>query len=70
MIALLSPRLSLEQISDAAEGLLRLADHPGRPPAARPIPVVDIQAVLEKALDLLDWQELEAPTVRKEVRSV
>jgi hypothetical protein len=59
VMALLGSTLSLQQISEAAEGLLRLADHPGRPPAARPIPVVDVQAVLEKALDIQDWQELE-----------
>lgn len=47
VITLLSPMLSLEQISDAAEGLLALAEHPGRPPAARQIPVVEVQAYLE-----------------------
>jgi hypothetical protein len=59
VMALLGSTLSLQQISEVAEGLLRLADHPGRPPAARPIPLVDVQAVLEKALDIQDWQELE-----------
>ena len=59
VVALLSPSLSLQQISDAAEGMLRMADRPDRPPAARRIPVVDVQAVLERALNLLDWQEIE-----------
>jgi hypothetical protein len=59
VVALLSPSLSLQQIIHKPESLLRLADHPSRPPAARPIPVVDVQVVLEKA----------PPCVRKEVRS-
>ncbi len=56
LIALLSPLLSLQQISDAAEGMLLLAEHSDRPPAARPITVVNVQAVLERAVSLLDWQ--------------
>ncbi len=59
VVTLLSPSLSLQQISDAAEGMLRMAERTDRPPAARPIPVVDVQAVLERALNFLDWQELE-----------
>jgi hypothetical protein len=59
VVALLTPSLSLQQISHTAEGMLLMAERPDRPPAARPIPVVDVQAVLERALNLLDWQELE-----------
>jgi hypothetical protein len=38
-----------EQISDAAEGLMLPVDHASRTYAARPLPVVDIQALLAKA---------------------
>jgi hypothetical protein len=70
VVALLSPLLSLQQISDAAEGMIRMAERPDRPPAARPIPVVDVQAVLERALNLLDWQELEDDDDRSDIQKL
>ena len=70
VVALLSPSLSLQQISDAAEGLLRMAERPDRPAAARPIPVVDVQAVLERTLNLLDWQELEEEDDRSDIQKL
>jgi hypothetical protein len=70
VIALLSPLLSLQQISDAAEGMLLMAERPDRPPAARPIPVVDVQAVLERALNLLDWQELKDDDDRSDIQKL
>jgi hypothetical protein len=56
VIALVISSLSLELIIDAAEGLLHSADHPGRPAQARPIPVEDVQAVLERVLALQEGQ--------------
>ena len=59
VMAALGSSLSLQQICRAADGLLHLADDPSQGSAARQIPVVDVQAVQERALNLLDWQELE-----------
>ncbi|QPN58854.1 hypothetical protein H8F24_06770 [Synechococcus sp. CBW1002] len=58
-MAALGSSLSLQQICRAADGLLHLADDPSQGSAARQVPVVDVQAVQERALNLLDWQELE-----------
>ena len=44
---LLAEHLSLEQIIDAAEGLIPLGSHPTRPRTAPPIPVGELQALLE-----------------------
>jgi hypothetical protein len=57
VVTLLSPSLSLQQISEAAEGLLRMAERPDRPAAAQPIPVVDVQE-LEGDDDRSDIQKL------------
>jgi hypothetical protein len=70
---LVAEHMSLMQIIEAAEGLIDLASHPTRPKHAPPMPVDELQALLEKVIDLRDWQELEedddpAP-IRKEVRS-
>ena len=35
-----------------------LADDPSQGSAARQLPVGEVQAVLERSLNLLDWQEL------------
>jgi len=47
-----------------------MAERPDRPPAARPIPVVDVQAVLERALNLLDWQELGDDDDRSDIKKL
>lgn len=59
VMAALGTSLSLQQICRAADGLLHLADDPSQGSAARQVPVVDVQAVQERALNLLDWHELE-----------
>jgi hypothetical protein len=59
VLAQANQRLSIDQIADAAERLLQLAAHPGRAERRRPVPVAELQVVLEKALDRKDWQELE-----------
>lgn len=56
---LVAEHMSLSQIIDAAEGLVKLASHPTRPKTARSIPIDELQALLEKVVDLLEWQELE-----------
>ena len=56
---LVAEHMSLRQIIDAAEGLIQLASHPTRPKTARSIPIDELQALLEKVVDLLEWQELE-----------
>jgi hypothetical protein len=63
-------RLSLDQIADATESLLQLADHPGRAERGRPVPVAELQVVLEKALDRKDWQELEEEDDRDELQKL
>jgi hypothetical protein len=59
VMAALGSSLSLQQICRAADGLLHLADDPSQGSASRQVPVVDVQAVQERALNLLDCQELE-----------
>jgi hypothetical protein len=66
VLTVLGSSLSLQQICRAADGLLRLADDPSQGSAARPVPAVDVQAVLEKTLNLLDWQELEEEDERSD----
>jgi len=56
---LVAEHMSLRQIIDAAEGLIQLASRPTRPKTARSIPIDELQALLEKVVDLLEWQELE-----------
>ena len=56
---LVAEHMSLMQIIEAAEGLIELAFHPTRPKHAPPIPIDELQALLEKVIDLRDWQELE-----------
>ena len=57
--ALVAEHMSLEQIIDAAVGLIQLASHPTRPRTAPPMPVAELQALVEKVLVLQAWQELE-----------
>ena len=57
--ALVAEHMSLEQIIDAAVGLIQLASHPTRPKTALPLPVAELQALVEKVLVLQAWQELE-----------
>jgi hypothetical protein len=59
VMAALGSSLSLQQICRAADGLLHQADDPSQGGAARQVPLVDVQALQERALNLLDWQELE-----------
>ena len=59
VMAALGSSRSLQQICRAADCLLHLADDPSQRSAARQVSVVDVQAVQERALNLLDWQELE-----------
>jgi hypothetical protein len=47
-----------------------MAERPDRPAAAQPIPVVDVQTVLERALNLLDWQELEGDDDRSDIQKL
>ncbi|MFM7394104.1 MAG: hypothetical protein ACKO3F_10525 [Cyanobium sp.] len=70
VIAALGSSLSLQQICRAADGLLHLADDPSQGSAARQVPVVDVQAVQERALNLLDWQELEDDDDRSDVQKL
>ena len=56
---LVAEHMSLRQIIDAAEGLIQLASRPTRPKTARSLPIDELQALLEKVVDLLEWQELE-----------
>jgi len=69
-MAALGSSLSLQQICRAADGLLHLADDPSQGSAARQIPVVDVQAVQERALNLLDWQELEDDDDRSDIQKL
>jgi hypothetical protein len=70
VMAALGSSLSLQQICRAANGLLHLADDPSQGSAARQIPVVDVQAVQERALNLLDWQELEDDDDRSDIQKL
>jgi hypothetical protein len=63
---LVAEHMSLEQIIDAAEGLIQLANHPTRPKTAPPLPVDEIQALLERAIELNDWQIIEDDDDRDE----
>lgn len=70
VMAALGSSLSLQQICRAADGLLHLADDPSQGSAARQVPVVDVQAVQERALNLLDWQELEDDNDRSDIQKL
>lgn len=70
VLAQATQRLSIDQIADAAEGLLQRAAHPGRAERGRPVPVAELQVVLEKALDRKDWQELEEEDDRDELQKL
>ncbi|WP_094555493.1 hypothetical protein [Synechococcus sp. 1G10] len=70
VMAALGSSLSLQQICRAADGLLHLADDPSQGSAARLVPVVDVQAVQERALNLLDWQELEDDDDRSDIQKL
>jgi hypothetical protein len=70
VMAVLGSSLSLQQICRAADGLLQLADDPSQGSAARQVPVVDVQAVQERALNLLDWQELEEEDDRSDIQKL
>ena len=59
VIALLISTLSLELIIDAAEGLLRAAAQPVRSAQALPIPIEDVQAVLERVNAIQEGQLFE-----------
>ncbi len=67
---LVAEHMSLRQIIDAAEGLIQLASHPARPKTARPMPMDELQALLEKVVDLLDWQELEDDDDRSDTQKL
>lgn len=70
VMAVLGSSLSLQQICRAADGLLQLADDPSQGSAAQQVPVVDVQAVQERALNLLDWQELEEDDNRSDIQKL
>jgi len=70
VMAVLGSSLSLQQICKAADGLLHLADDPSQGSAARQVPVVDVQALQERALNLLDWQELEDGDDRSDIQKL
>jgi hypothetical protein len=70
VMAALGSSLSLQQICRAADGLLHLADDPSQGSASRQVPVVDVQAVQERALNLLDWQELEDDDDRSDIQKL
>lgn len=70
VMAALGSSLSLQQICRAADGLLHLADDPSQGSAARQVPVVDVQAVQEGALNLLDWQEMEDDDDRSDIQKL
>lgn len=70
VMAALGSSLSLQQICRAADGLLQLGDDPSQGSAARQVPVVDVQAVQERALNLLDWQELEDDDDRSDIQKL
>ena len=70
VMAVLVSSLSLQQICRASDGLLQLADDPSQGSAAQQVPVVDVQAVQERALNLLDWQELEDDDDRSDIQKL
>jgi hypothetical protein len=70
VMAALGSSLSLQQICRAADGLLHLADDPSQGSAAQQVPVVDVQAVQERALNFLDWQELEDGDDRSDIQKL
>lgn len=70
VMAVLGSSLSLQQICRASDGLLQLADDPSQGSAAQQVPVVDVQAVLERALNLLDWQELGDNDDRSDIQKL
>lgn len=67
---LVAEHMSLVQIIDAAEGLIQLASHPTRPKTASPMPIDELQALLEKVIDLRDWQELEEQDDRDDTQKL
>ena len=67
---LVAEHMSLMQIIEAAEGLIDLASHPTRPKHAPPMPVDELQALLEKVIDLRDWQELEEDDDRSDIQKL
>ena len=67
---LVAEHMSLVQIIDAAEGLIQVASHPTRPKTAPPMPVDELQALLEKVIDLRDWQELEEQDDRDDTQKL
>lgn len=71
VMTVLGSALSLQQICRSADGLLQLADDPSQgSAAAQQVPVVDVQAVQERALNLLDWQELEDDDDRSDIQKL
>jgi hypothetical protein len=70
VMAVLGSSMSLQQICRATDGMLQLADDPSQGSAARQVPVVDVQAVQERALNLLDWQELEEEDDRSDIQKL
>ena len=70
VMAVLGSSMSLQQICIATDGMLQLADDPSQGSAARQVPVVDVQAVQERALNLLDWQELEEEDDRSDIQKL
>ncbi len=67
---LVAEHMLLRQIIDAAEGLIQLASHPTRPKPARLMPIDELQALLEKVVDLLEWQELEDDDDRSDTQKL
>jgi len=70
VMAVLRSSLSLQQICRASDGLLQLADDPSQGSSAQQVPVVDVQAVQERALNLLDFQELEEDDDRSDIQKL
>jgi hypothetical protein len=67
---LVAEHMSLMEIIEAAEGLIDLASHLTRPKHAPPTPVDELQALLEKVIDLRDWQELEEDDDRSDIQKL
>ena len=67
---LVAEHMTLAQIIDAVEGLIQLASHPTRPKTAPPMPVDELQALLEKVIDFRDWQELEEQDDRDDTQKL
>ncbi len=70
VMAALGSSLSLQQICRASDGLLQQADNPSQGSATRQVPVVDVQAVQARALNFLDWQELEDDDDRRDIQKL